>query len=101
MFNNSVVPYIGDYVRIIAAICNAFRPPRVFDNAEDSSRAQKLKNRYSKLNKLEERVRNERLATRTACWEDVTDETLPDFPELTFDELKDITLGIYQVTKYL
>jgi len=32
---NSQIPYIGDYVRIVAAICNAYRPPRVKASSQD------------------------------------------------------------------
>jgi len=31
---NSQIPLIGDFVRIVCAICNAFRPPRVKKNIE-------------------------------------------------------------------
>lgn len=97
MFANSHIPYIGDDVCIVAAFCNAFKPPRVFDTSKDCSKAQEMKRRYSNKNTLQERVQNGRLATRTACWSDITDSSLPDFPILSLDELKNLTLGVYQV----
>ena len=36
-FPNHQIPYIGDHVRIVCALCNAFRPPRVKDKSEDET----------------------------------------------------------------
>lgn len=32
VFPNSQIPYVGDYVCIVSALCNAFRPPRTSDD---------------------------------------------------------------------
>ena len=56
-----------------------------------------MKELCKQQNKLKERVEILRLKTRTKCYEDVTDESLPDFPRLTLEELRELTLGVYQV----
>jgi len=39
---NSQIPLIGDFVRIVCAICNAFRPPRVKKNDEQEIVAERM-----------------------------------------------------------
>lgn len=98
MFPNSQIEYMGDYVQIFFAFINAFHTPRVFDTSDDTERAQKMKDRLHKYNKLYETVKNRGLDSKAVLrWENISDESLPDFPKLTMDELRDITLGVYQV----
>ncbi|XP_071579592.1 uncharacterized protein [Temnothorax nylanderi] len=38
---NSQIPYIDDFVRIVAALCNAYRPPRVEASSPDDEKLRK------------------------------------------------------------
>ncbi|XP_062622155.1 uncharacterized protein LOC134283681 [Saccostrea cucullata] len=71
---NSQIPFIGDYVRIVAALCNKYRPP------------------------LSERVETEGLDRRGLRWTKVDAENVaPDFPCYEETELRQLTLGVYQL----
>lgn len=99
-FSNSQIPNIGKYVRIVSALCNAYRPPRVFDKTSDTADAERIKNRLSLLNELQERVEANRYDTRSVIYKKIDAETLEDFPRLSLNELKDLTLGVYQVSSF-
>lgn len=64
-FPNSEVTYISQYVRIICAICNAFRPPRVSNNPDDILTAQKMLRLVSKPNMLQQIIEAEDWASKT------------------------------------
>ena len=53
---NSQIPFIGDYVRIVSAICNAYRPSRVsvtrHDNDIIAERMLALSQRENTLQKI-------------------------------------------------
>lgn len=101
VFPNNQIPFIGDYVRMVSALCNAFSPARVQDSSDDSEKAARMKECFGKMNELKDFVENNRLAQRTVIWENVTDESVPDFPRLTIKDLRDLTFGIYQVSNQL
>ena len=42
VFPNSQISYIGDYARIVCAICNAFPSPRIRDNPDDNLIAERM-----------------------------------------------------------
>jgi len=51
---NSQIPYINDFVRIVAALCNAYRPPRVeASSPDDEIIAQRMLARSRKTNDLQ------------------------------------------------
>ena len=39
---NSQIPYVGDYVRIVCSLCNAFRPPLVTSTDSDKVIARRM-----------------------------------------------------------
>jgi len=97
VFPNSQIPYISDYVRIVCALCNAFRPPRIYDNHDNDLIAQRMLQLVSKPNCLQERAEKEAWTKRKVLWLPITQESIPNFPRLTLDELRYITLGVYQL----
>lgn len=91
------IQYAGDYFRIICAICNAYRPPRVSPSYEDVLEAQRML-RLSKLpNHLQQTVQEKKWDTRRVVYQELTDDCVEDFPRLTLDELRYITMGVYQL----
>lgn len=97
VFPNSQIPFLGQYVRIVCALCNAFRPPRVSDNAEDAIISERMLQLVGTRNLLQQRVEQENWARKNATWIPVTVDTVVDFPKLTENELRFITLGSYQI----
>lgn len=101
VFPNSLIPFIGDYVRIICAIINAFKPARVLDSSDVSARVEAMKTRSEKINQLQKFVEDNRLSyVRERIWLKIRDarECLADFPKLSLKKLKCLTIGIYQVS---
>lgn len=94
---NSQVPYIGDYVRIVAAICNAFRPPRILEDESAAIIGQRMLSLSKQRNDLAEKVEDENWSRKTVIWEKIDENAVTDFPRLTFEELKELTLGVYQL----
>lgn len=97
VISNSQVQFAGDYIRIIAALCNAFRPPLAKSHPQDESVAQKMLAQLGKENELQQRVSSGTLSSRGHRWEDIDAAELPDFPKLDEDYLRALTFGVYQV----
>lgn len=94
---NSQIPYIGDYVRIVASICNAFRPPRVTDDPSSEVIAKRMLMLSKSTNELQSLVEKENWSRKKVIWQEMDGQQVEDFPRLTVDELKQITFGVYQL----
>lgn len=81
---NTLKPSIGDFVRIICALCNRFRS--TFSPTGDSDTLDQLQ--YLQENELI----NKRIVLTDLkdC-----DHILDNFPKLSLDDLRNITLGVY------
>lgn len=53
---NTQIRYAGDYVRIICAMCNAFRPPRIAQSYEAQLRAERMLALATQPNHLQELI---------------------------------------------
>ena len=69
----------------------------VLDSSDDVSKATKMKETFSRFNGLQQVVESLRLDTRSAFEKNITAESLPDFPKLSIEELRDSTFGVYQI----
>ena len=94
---NRQVPYVGDFLRIICAICNKYLPALSQSSGSDDMQAQHMLQLASNSNKLQEEVVSRGLERSRAVWETVTDTELDDFPRLTEEQLRTVTCGIYQL----
>ena len=94
---NSQLHCLGDYVRIVCAVCNAYRPPLIACSSDDTELAEKLKKLMKVSNYLQKKVLDEKLATRIAVWQKMEEEALEDLSKLSDSQLQDLTLGIYQI----
>lgn len=95
---NTQVPYIGDFVRIVSALCNAYRPPRKqASSGDDYIVAQRMLALSKKENSLQECVENNGWTKKRVIWEKIDATSLEDFPRLTLDDLHRITIGVYQL----
>lgn len=84
---NSQIPFIGDYVRIVAALCNKYRPYLCKGSADDQAVAAKILRLSRNANSLQTRVEKEGL----------DDDVAPEFPRYDETELRELTLGVYQL----
>ena len=95
---NSQIPYIGDYVRIICATCNAFKPPLLQTSEEDDIVAKRMLALSKLPNQLKQQVEANGWDTRVKTqWKVIDEADLTDFPQLTESELRDKTMGVYQL----
>ncbi|GBP23667.1 hypothetical protein EVAR_80284_1 [Eumeta japonica] len=94
---NSQISYIGDYVRIICAVLNAFHPARIKNTEDDGIIAQRMLHLVKRPNYLKQMVEEKGWIRKKAIWTKLTDTDLQDFPRLTWDELRQLTIGIYQL----
>lgn len=91
------VPKIMRFNRIACAIINKYCPP-LFTNTEFHEtiiNACRLKT--SENNKLKEEIGRLGIVRMTKRWERASATTLSDFPKLSMEDLKRITLGSYQI----
>ncbi|XP_062568569.1 uncharacterized protein LOC134230745 [Saccostrea cucullata] len=96
---NSQIPYVGDYVRIISAICNKYRPPLSSGKENDFQIATKMRYLSTQTNRLQAEVESENLVKKRYHWRKIDDEenTITDFPKYTEEEIRELTLGVYQI----
>ena len=94
----TAVPYIGDCVRILCATCNAFKPPLLQNNEGDHIIAKRMLQLSKMPNMIQQKVEQNGWDTRVKSQCKKNDETeLSDFPQLTESELRDKTMGVYQL----
>ncbi|KMQ84738.1 hypothetical protein RF55_17216, partial [Lasius niger] len=60
--------------------------------------ARRMLERARQENRLKIRVEIEHLARRNAMWNRLNANQVPDFPRLEFNYLKDLVMGIYQLS---
>lgn len=88
---------IGDFYRIAGGIINRYHELIQMEGA-DAKLALTLLARSQEVNIVQTRVEAENLQRRRrAEWIRLDHNQLIDFPELTFEYLQDLTLGIYQL----
>ncbi|XP_062596761.1 uncharacterized protein LOC134258244 [Saccostrea cucullata] len=96
--SNNQIPFIADYVRIVAAISNRYCPPLSTGTDDDQAIAMKMRHLSQKGNELRELVESEGWDRRPSQWKTLdADSVALDFPILSEDEIRNITLGTYQV----
>ena len=94
---NSYVPHIGDFVRIVCALVNCFRPPLIGDFGNDELATQMLE-KAKKGNHVKDYVEENNLSRKVSMYSPVDGSTeLSNFPRMSLDGLRDITMGIYQL----
>lgn len=89
------LPNLGDFYRIAGAIINKYHP-LIFMERADAAMAQQLLEKEKEPNVVQALVEAENLHTKNAHrWVRLNSDQLLDFPVLTLDFLKDLTVGIY------
>lgn len=94
---NTQIPYIGDYVRIVASLINAFRPPLASDSSTDDTIAKRrLERSKITVNSLKERFIKEtgrKVAFNMTRID--ADNALLDFVRLSDEYLRTLTFVWY------
>ncbi|CAC5400666.1 unnamed protein product [Mytilus coruscus] len=95
---NSEIPYIGEYLRIVCSICNKyFKPLSSGDTQEDQLLGCKMIYLSKQNNLLKEKIESENLhRIRSSSWCKI-DAASVDFPSITEEDLRNLTLGVYQI----
>ncbi|WAR11443.1 hypothetical protein MAR_025623, partial [Mya arenaria] len=91
------VPFIGDFVQIICAVCNKYLPPLSSSCSDDDRLAQHMLQLATQENSLKTEIEESNLDKSRAVWVPVSDTDLEDFPRLTEDILRTLTCGVYQL----
>jgi hypothetical protein len=97
--SNTQIRHVGSYCRIVAAICNKYRPPLSTDKPHHAEMATAMLNRLYTQNDFAEECKETALIRRsTEVWEDLNDSHVPHFPLLSEDDIiQHITFGAYQI----
>ena len=96
---NILVPNIGDFVRIVCALINKFRPPIVSSSESASLVAQKMLQKSKLPNQLLLYLEQKSLLNKRSVLSNLSQLELTDFPTLNLTELREITLGVYQLSQ--
>lgn len=91
------VRWVVESVNALLKTCNAYRPPRIHMNENEQIVAQRMLRSLRIPNTLQIRIEKENWARKRIVWQDLDAASMEDIPKLTYDELHDITLGIYQL----
>ncbi|CAG2205759.1 unnamed protein product [Mytilus edulis] len=101
---DKVVPNIDilnlkEYLRIVGAICNKFKPPLITSVEEHCDIARSMLEKSKQPNLLQERVlKDKALGKRSREWVPLHDcKHYDNFPKLTVDYLRSLTFGVYQL----
>ena len=97
VLHNHYITSIGDFVRIVCAICNDCRPPLSKHNPDGRQLAQQMLEKSRQNNNIKTMVEEENLMRKRTVYQTVNSFDLTDFPVLTLDDLRELTMGIYQI----
>lgn len=94
---NSHIPYLGDFVRIVASLLNKYKPPIKTNDDGDDNLARNMRLACASVeNPVEKRVSENHGRSKT--WNAIDAQDLQvDFPVLSLDHLRNLTFGIYQL----
>lgn len=91
------VPKIMRFNRIACAISNKFFPPLTRNKEFHDIVSDVVKGHNVNVNELKCEIEKLGIQRMSARWEKASSTTIVDFPRLTMDDLKLITLGSYQL----
>jgi len=95
--NNNNLENVESYFKIACALINAYSPKIFTDTEFHVNLAETCLERVTLSNDLQRLVIEEQLDRRGGKWLVADSTAIEDFPVLTINDLKSITLGIYQI----
>lgn len=95
---NSMTEKIGDYFQIVCAIINCYRPVFIQDTTRDGEIAKQMLKLADETNVIKKIVENMKMKHKKMSWtaKEASNAAL-DFPKMDFNELQELTLGIYRL----
>jgi len=101
-FFETVIPgsykgHISRFFRICCSIINKYFVPLFQEKTRHDIIARAVLDRVDMPNLLQSRVQELGLERMTAKWKKADEDSVPDFPKLTWDNLLALTLGSYQL----
>lgn len=94
---NTLSKYIGDFVRIACALLNRFRGPVTTLDEKTEKIANEMMHKAKMDNELKVFLEDNGLITKRSDYKSLESADIMDFPQLTLDDLRTITMGIYQL----
>ena len=94
---NSQVPFIGDFIKIICAVCNKYLPPLSSSTEADEAQGQHMLQLSTNVNSLKAEIEDNNLEKSRAVWVPVQATELEEFPRMNEDDLRSLTCGVYQL----
>jgi len=91
------LPTMEKHFKNVCAILNAFFGPLCTDPPNWREKANLTLRRMSLSNSLELQVRSEDWMSKRANWKNIDEVVLSSFPRLSEEDLKNLTLGSYQI----
>lgn len=97
--SNHYVSSIGDFVRIVCSPCKHFKPPLANHDPKGVNIAKEMLQRSKLENHVKLIVEENNLLRRKSSYKNITEENenINDFPKLSLDDLRQLTLGVYQL----
>jgi hypothetical protein len=90
------IPSIGDDFKFVCALINTYKPPRVKINADRDNLAEKMLDLLNKKNSLKRMVEKNNYKRMNRNNKSFNVNQL-NFPALSLDYIKELTLGVYQL----
>ncbi|CAC5361691.1 unnamed protein product [Mytilus coruscus] len=95
---NSQIPFVSDYVNNACAIMNKYWPElNTGDLEKDEQLASKMLYFSKQKNLLNEKIIEEGLDNRSCKWQKIDTSSAPNFPRLSEEDIRNITVGVYQL----
>lgn len=97
MIEASYIPKIMRFNRIACAMINSYFPPLFKDTDFHNIILEESAKVTSNTNHLKEEIERLGIERMTTRWIKATGSSVPEFPQLSMDDLKRLTLGSYQI----
>jgi len=95
----SYFPKLGRLFQVAVAFTNAFCPPLFNEDDIHQELAERVHTKINSINTLQQEVEAKCLWRKKTVWENVNEDDLLEFPMLSLEEIRLITLGWYQICK--
>lgn len=92
-----LVTYIGDFVKIVCPILNCFRPQTLLIDTVSNEIRNEILQKANMDNGLKIYLEQNNITTKSSNYSSIESTDLTDFPDLSLYELREITMGVYQM----
>ncbi|OXA46688.1 hypothetical protein Fcan01_18211 [Folsomia candida] len=100
-FDNTIAascfPKLPGFLKVAVSILNAFSPPLFTESDWNEQLVELVSSRLETENSVQMLVEEKNLQRKNALWKNADEDCVLEFPQLSMEELKNITLGPYQI----